>query len=94
MIRNKLYDELEKEGYSFHRVGYGGQFMPEVFSLTDPNDWATINLAVVINGQHQVDGGPNCSQKTVQILQRVIDETSKPDYSDYYSKALFKEGEN
>jgi hypothetical protein len=94
MIRNKLYDELEKEGYSFCRAGYNGQFMPEVFSLTDPDDWATINLAVVINGQHQVDGGPNCSQKTVQILQRVIDETSKPDYSDYYSKALFKEGEN
>ena len=93
MIRNKLYDELEKEGYSFHRVGRGGQFMPEVFSLTDPEDWARINLTVVINGQYQVDQGPAVSQKTVQMLQRVIDETSKPDYADWYSKALFKDGE-
>ena len=38
MIRNKLYDELEKEGYSFHRVGRGGQFSPEVFSLTNSDD--------------------------------------------------------
>jgi hypothetical protein len=38
MIRNKLYDELEKEGYSFHKVGHGGQFSPEVFSLTNSDD--------------------------------------------------------
>lgn len=93
MIRNKLYDELEKEGYSFHKVGYGGQFSPEVFSLTNPDDWARINLTVVINGQHQVEHGANCSQKTVQMLQRVLDEISKPDYADWYSKALFKDGE-
>jgi hypothetical protein len=47
----------------------------------------------VINGQYQVDQGPAVSQKTVQMLQRVIDETSKPDYADWYSKALFKDGE-
>lgn len=93
MIRNKLYDELEKEGYSFHKVGHGGQFSPEVFSLTNSDDWARINLTVVINGQYQVEQGPAVSQKTVQMLQRIIDETSKPDYADWYSKALFKDGE-
>lgn len=40
MIRNKLYDELENQGYTFNRVGSKatGQFMPQVFSLTDPED--------------------------------------------------------
>lgn len=40
MIRNKLYDELENQGYTFNRVGskVTGQFMPQVFSLTDPED--------------------------------------------------------
>lgn len=95
MIRNKLYDELEKEGYSFVRAGSKatGQFIPEVFSLTDPEDWASVNISVVINGQHQVEHGAHCNDNTIRLLQRVIDETSKPDYSDYYSKALFKDGE-
>ena len=94
MIRNKLYDELEKEGYSFIRAGYNGQFIPEVFSLSNPDEWAKVNLAVMVNGQHQVEGGPACNPKTVQMLQKVLDEISKPDYSDYYSKALFKEGDS
>lgn len=93
MIRNKLYDELEKEGYSFQRAGYNGQFNPEVYSLDNPDDWARLNTMIVINGQHQVEHGSAASQKTIQLLQRVIDETSKPDYSDYYSKALFKDDE-
>ena len=38
MVRNKLYDELEKEGYSFLRAGYNKQYIPEVFSLTNPAD--------------------------------------------------------
>jgi hypothetical protein len=38
MIRNKLYDELEKEGYSFNKILINGQSIPKVFSLTDPND--------------------------------------------------------
>lgn len=95
MIRNKLYDELEKEGYSFVRVGSkaAGQFMPEVFSLTVPNDWIKINTAMVINGQYQAEKGSAVTQKTVEMLQKVINEISKPDYSDYYSKALFKDDE-
>lgn len=93
MIRHKIYDELEKEGYSFQRAGYNRQYIPEVFSLTDPDDWARVNLTVVINGQHQVEHGPNVTEKTVQLLQKVIDEISKPGYADYYSKDLFKNGE-
>jgi hypothetical protein len=93
MIRNKLYDELEQEGYSFQRVGYNRQYLPEVFSLTDPDDWARINLTVVVNGQHQVEHGPTTNQKTIQMLQRVINELNKPGYADYYSKDLFKDGE-
>lgn len=93
MIRNKLYDELEKEGYSFQYAGYNGQFNPEVYSLDNPDDWVRLNTMVVINGQHQIERGSAANQKTIQLLQRVIDETSKPDYADYYSKALFKDDE-
>lgn len=93
MIRNKLYDELEKEGYSFVRAGYNRQYIPEIFNLTDPNDWARVNTSVVVNGKYQVEQGSTASQKTLQLLQKILEETSKPDYSDYYSKALFKDGE-
>ena len=95
MIRNKLYDELEKEGYSFYRVGSKatGQFVPEIFSLTNSNDWASVNTTIVVNGQYQVERGPEATQKTFDMLQKVITEISKPDYSDYYSKSLFKDDE-
>lgn len=90
MIRNKLYDELEKEGYSFHRTGRGGLLSPEVFSLTDLDDWARVDPTITINGQYQVTNGPAVTEKTVKLLQRVLEETSRPDYVDFYSKALFK----
>lgn len=93
MIRNKLYDELEKEGYSFCRAGFNGHFIPEVYHLTNMDDWAKVNTTMVINGQYQVEHGPGATQKTIEMLQRVIQEISKPDYSDYYSKALFKNDE-
>ena len=95
MIRNKLYDELEQEGYSFNRVGSKAtnQFMPEVFSLTNPDDWIRINTTMVINGQYQTERGSAATQKTIEMLQKVLNEISKPDYSDYYSKALFKDDE-
>jgi hypothetical protein len=48
---------------------------------------------VVVNGKYQVEQGSTASQKTLQLLQKILEETSKPDYSDYYSKALFKDGE-
>ena len=91
MIRNKLYDELEKEGYSFIRLSLGpGQTIPKVESLSDPDDWALVNTSMVINGQYQVEHGPRFTQKTLEILQRVIDETSKPDYYDYISKSVIE----
>ncbi len=93
MIRNTLYDELEKEGYSFQKVGYNGQFSPEVFSLTNDDDWATINLSVVINGQYQIEHGSAVTKRTLELLQKVVEEISKPDYSDFYSKALFEDDE-
>jgi hypothetical protein len=52
-----------------------------------------VNTSMVINGQYQVEHGPRFTQKTLEILQRVIDETSKPDYYDYISKSLIKDGE-
>ena len=38
MIRNKLYDELEKEGYTFNMLLANGQRIPKVESLTDWED--------------------------------------------------------
>ena len=93
MIRNKLYDELEKEGYYFHRLGSQGALVPKVFSLTDLDDWALVNTSITINGQYQVERGTNCSQKTIQLLQRVVEETSTPYYYDFISKNCLEDGE-
>jgi hypothetical protein len=93
MIRNKLYDELEKEGYSFTTLVINGQRIPRIEKIDNWEDWALVNTTMVINGQYQVQHGPAVSQRTVDLLQRVIEETSKPDYSDYYSKKLFEDGE-
>jgi hypothetical protein len=49
-----------------------------------------VNTSMTINGQYQVSHGPAVSQTTVKILQRVLDETSKPDYYDYISKSLIE----
>lgn len=39
MVRHKIYDELEKEGYSFIRLRLApGQTIPKVESLSDPDD--------------------------------------------------------
>lgn len=93
MIRNKLYDEFEKEGYSYVTYIVQGQIIPNVFSLTNNNDWAEINPSVVVNGMHPINKGEAASEKTVQLLQRLADELTKPDYSDWYSKALFENKE-
>ena len=90
MIRNKLYDELEQEGYSFHRVGFNGQFIPEVYHLTNVDDWAKVNTTITINGQYQVVNGPAVTEKTVKLLQRVVEEISRPDYYDFISKNCLK----
>lgn len=89
MIRNKLYDELEKEGYSFIRLRLGpGQTIPKVESLSDPDDWALVNTTITINGQYKVEYGLAATEKTAQVLQKVVEEISKPDYYDYISKSL------
>ena len=38
MIRNKLYDEFEKEEYGYIQYLVGGQIMPHVYSLTEEED--------------------------------------------------------
>lgn len=88
MIRNKLYDELEKDGYTFIRMRVNGILVPKVESLTNPDDWALVNTSMTINGQYQVERGAGFTQKTLQVLQKVITETSKPDYYDWVSKSL------
>ena len=93
MIRNKLYDELEKEGYTFNMLLANGQRIPKVESLTDWEDWALVNTSMVINGQYQVEHGPTATQKTADMLQKVINEISKPGYYDYKSKSLLESGE-
>ncbi len=90
MVRNKLYDEVEKEGYTFQRILVNGQSIPKVEHLDNPDDWAMVNTSMTINGQYQVSHGPAVSQTTVKILQRVLDETSKSDYYDYISKSLIE----
>lgn len=94
MIRNKLYDEFEKEGYSYITYIVQGQIIPNVFSLTNNNDWAEVNPSVVVNGKHPINKGEAASEKTIQLLQRLVNELAKPDYSDWYSKALFENKEN
>ena len=40
MIRNKLYDELEKEGYTFTRLRVSSdQIIPKVENMYDSDDW-------------------------------------------------------
>ena len=95
MIRNKLYDELEKEGYSFDRIIIAPkQSIPKIYSLTDPEDWAMVNVTMQINGQYQVEHGSAATEKTVQLLQKVIETVSQPGYSDYISKSLIESKSN
>lgn len=93
MIRNKLYDELEKEGYTFTKVVINGHPVPEVFHLENTDDWVRVDTTIMINGQYQVANGPAVTEKTVKLLQRVLEETSKPDYYDFISKNCLKDGE-
>jgi hypothetical protein len=75
MARHLLYDEFEKEGYSFARLRLNNQILiPKVLNETNLDDWCLINPTMTINGQAQVEQGPACSQKTIQMLQRFIEE--------------------
>jgi hypothetical protein len=76
--RHPLYAEFEKEGYYFYRVRLNAQIsLPKVVNENNLDDWCSVNPTVTINGQAQVEAGPECSQKTVQMLQRFIDELNK-----------------
>ena len=90
MIRHKIYDELEKEGYTFNRIIINGQPIPKIEHLENLDDWAMVNTTMVINGQYQVSHGSAVTEKTVQLLQKVIETVSQPDYYDYISKSLIE----
>ena len=45
---------------------------------------------MIVNGQYQVAKGSAATSTTIRLLQRVLEEVAKPDYSDWYSKALFE----
>ena len=94
MIRNKLYDELEQEGYSFDRIIIAPkQSIPKIYSLTNPDDWAMVNVMMQINGQYQVERGSAATNHTIELLQKILNEVFKPNYYDYISKSLIKDGE-
>lgn len=93
MIRNKLYDEVEAQGYTFQKIMVNNQPVPYVYRIEDLDDWAMINTTVMINGQYQVDHGSAVTETTVRLLQRILEETSKPDYYDFISKNCLKDGE-
>ena len=93
MIRNKLYDEFETEGYSYIQYIVNGQILPHVYNLTDNEDWVEAIPNMVINGQMAVNKGPKANNKTISLLQRLLQELAKPDYCDWYSKALFEKEE-
>ena len=50
-------------------------------------------IQMIINGQMAVNKGPKANNKTISLLQRLLQELAKPDYSDWYSKALFEKEE-
>lgn len=52
-----------------------------------------INTTVMINGQYQIDRGPAVTETTLRLLQRILEETSKPGYYDFISKNCLKDGE-
>ena len=47
-----------------------------------------VNVTMQINGQYQVERGANTTQRTIELLQKILDEVFKPDYYDYISKSL------
>ena len=73
MSRHPLYDEFEKEGYVFVRIKANQVLIPKVFNENDLNDYCLINPTMTINGQAQIEKGPTCTQKTVQMLQRFLE---------------------
>ena len=93
MVRNKLYDEFEAQGYSFQRVIMNGQTVPEVFHLEDNDDWVMVNPSIVVNGKPQIMHGPNVKEITITLLNRFLEELSKANgkFIDWTSKAVIEQ---
>jgi hypothetical protein len=52
-----------------------------------------VNITMQINGQYQVERGSAATNHTIELLQKILNEVFKPDYYDYISKSLIKDGE-
>ena len=71
MKMHPLYDEFDKEGYYFLRLRINPQTtFPKVVNNNNLDDWCLINTTAVVNGQVQITPGPECSQKTIEMMQR------------------------
>jgi hypothetical protein len=78
MGRHPLYDEFEKEGYYFIKIRLPNRaIIPKVVNDANLDDYCSINPTMIVNGKMQIQPGPECSQKTVQMLQRFLDEINK-----------------
>lgn len=72
MYQNPLYEEFDKEGYSFERLIVNGNLIPKVINNDNLRDYCELNNFVTINGQPQISTGPECSEKTIKMLQTFI----------------------
>lgn len=55
------------------RIRANGQLIPKVVNNTNLDDYCLINMTMMVNGQPQVVPGPDCSEKTIKMLQRFVD---------------------
>ena len=72
MYQNPLYEEFDKEGYSFERLIVNGNLIPKVINNDNLRDYCELNNFVTINGQPQISTGPEYSEKTIKMLQTFI----------------------
>lgn len=94
MVRNKLYDKFEAQGYTFNWIMIGpNQKVPKVWNLDNIDDWIMIDPTIIINGQPQVARGPELSETTVKILHELLEvlQECNGEFTDYKSKAVIEE---
>lgn len=77
MCRHPLYTEFEKENYLFERLIRAGQHLLKVVNLANLDDFCEVNPLMTVNGQLQAIKGPECTDKTIQMLQRFLTEINR-----------------
>ena len=83
MYQNPLYEEFNKEGYSFERLLANGNLIPKVFNNSNIEDYCELDSSITINGQFQIKPGPQCSEKTIKMLQRFVNLLNSTRFVDY-----------